>query len=167
MTVSSLDWQPLTPADIDAVCALAAIAHPDLPERPEVLAEKIDFFPAGCLKLVHNGRLAGYGLAHPWHLDAPPLIDTLLGALPADANCLHLHDAVVAPLLRGRSAGPAYIETMVAVARAHRIPTLALVSVYGTSKLWTRCGFRERATPAIARKLSDYGSSACYMVRPV
>lgn len=165
MAVSALVWQPLTPADTDAVCALAAIAHPDLPERPEVFAEKIHLFPAGCRKLVQAGALAAYGIAHPWHLDAPPPLDALFGAMPAAADCLHLHDVVVAPALRGRGASAAYFAAMEEVARAHHLDTLALVSVYGTSQLWSRFGFSERSSPALAAKLAAYGPSARYLVR--
>jgi GNAT superfamily N-acetyltransferase len=163
--IPDLRWQPLAPADADAVRALAGTAHAELPERTDVFAEKIRLFPAGCRKIVHAGRLAAYGIAHPWLLDSPPPIDAFLGALPATADCLHLHDAVVAPELRGRNTGIAYIEEMAAVASAHGLATLTLVSVYGTYRLWSRCGFVERSTPALAAKLAVYGATARYMTR--
>jgi len=59
------------------------------------------------------------------------------------------------------------IVEMAIVARAHGIAMLTLVSVYGTSRLWARCGFTERHTPALAAKLAAYGPSAHYMVRSV
>ncbi|HLP09042.1 MAG TPA: GNAT family N-acetyltransferase [Opitutaceae bacterium] len=158
-------WLPLTPADAPAVRALADTAHPGLPERTEVFAERIRLFPEGCRKLVHDDALAAYGIAHPWQLDAPPPIDALLGALPENASCLHLHDVVVAPALRGAGASAAYIEAMVAVARALRFPALAMVSVYGTNRHWSRFGFVERSTPTLPAKLSGYGASARYLVR--
>ncbi len=164
---SALVWQPLAPADAPAVRALADTAHPDLPERTEVFAEKIRLFPDGCRKLVHNGALAAYGIAHPWLLDQPPPLDTLFGALPANADCLHLHDVVIAPALRGQGASAAYVAAMDAVARAHQLSTLALVAVYGSDQLWRRLGFVARNTPALPAKLAVYGPTARYLVRPV
>ena len=166
-SASALVWQPLAPADAAAVRALADTAHPGLPERTEVFAERIRLFPAGCRKLVHAGALAAYGIAHPWRLDSPPPLDTLVGALPRDADCLHLHDVVVAPVLRGQGASAAYFAAMEAVARAQQLGTLALVSVYGTNQLWSRFGFVERPSPALATKLAAYGPTARYLVRPL
>ena len=160
-----LSWQPLEPADAAAVRALADSAHPGLPERTEVFAERIRLFPAGCRKLVHAGQLAGYGLAHPWHLDSPPPLDTLFGALPDGADCLHLHDVVVAPAFRGHGAAAGYFAAMEAVARAHRLHTLALVAVYGSDRLWSRLGYVTRDTPALSVKLTAYGPTARYLVR--
>jgi len=164
---SSILWQPLTAADVSAVRALADTAHPGLPERTEVFAERIHLFPAACRKLVHAGALAGYGIAHPWRLDQPPPLDTLVGALPRDADCLHLHDVVVAPALRGQGASAAYFAAMEAVARDLHLGWLALVSVYGTNQLWSRIGFVERTSSALATKLAAYGPTARYLVRPL
>ena len=135
--------------------------------RIEVFEERILRFPEGCRKIIHAGRIAGYGLAHPWMLDAPPSLDAFLGKLPIQPDCLHLHDAVVLPGLPGHGAGPAYIEEMAAVAQAHGFAMLTLVSVYGTNRLGARCGFTVRHTPDLTAKLAAYGSSARYMVRPV
>lgn len=165
MRASPRAWEPLLPNDANAVYSLAETVHTELPERIEVFADRIQLFQEGCRKISYSGRLAGYGIAHPWILDAPPPLDTVLGTLPEHPDCLHLHDAVVMPELRGHGAGPAYIEEMAAVAHAHGITILTLVSVYGTSRLWTRCGFTLRTTPALAVKLSAYGPTACYMVR--
>lgn len=160
-----LRWEPLSPADAAAVRALADTAHPGLPERTEVFAERIALFPEGCRQLVHAGALAAYGIGHPWRLDAPPPLDTLIGALPADADCLHLHDVVVAPMLRGRGAAAFYFAAMETVAREHHLGWLALVSVYGTHQLWGRLGFSERTSSALAAKLTAYGPTARYLVR--
>ena len=73
------DWQPLDATDMDAVAQIAAQLHPDLPERLEVLAEKQRLFPAGCRKLVAEGAMRGYALAHPWLLAEPPALDGWIG----------------------------------------------------------------------------------------
>ena len=57
--------------------------------------------------------------------------------------------------------------TLEAVAREYRLGSLALVSVYGTHRLWSRLGFVERTSPALAAKLAAYGPTAHYLVRPL
>lgn len=158
-------WLPLTPSDLAAVRALADAAHPGLPEREEVFAEKLRLFPPGCRKLEYAGRLIAYGIGHPWLADDPPPLDTLLGSLPAAADCLHLHDAVVAPEARGHGLAARYVAEMATLARAHGLRTLTLVSVYGTHPLWARCGFRIRTRPLPEAKLAAYGPTARAMVR--
>ena len=158
-------WESLLPSDANAVYSLARAVHAELQERIDVFADRIQRFPEGCRKIVYSGRLAGYGIAHPWVLDSPPPLDAILGGIPQSPDCLHIHDAVVMPELRGHGAGPAYLEEMAAVAQAHGITMLTLVSVYGTNRLWTRCGFTIRNTPALNVKLAAYGPTACYMVR--
>ncbi|MFT3831253.1 MAG: hypothetical protein QM691_16265 [Opitutaceae bacterium] len=158
-------WISLLVSDVPAVRTLADIAHAGLPERAEVFAERIRLFPEGCRKLMYDGALAAYGIAHPWRLGDPPPLDTLLGTLPPTADCLHLHDVVVAPELRGTSVSAQYIEAMITVTRARRLPALTMVSVYGTSRLWSRFGFVESNASALAAKLAGYGASARYLVR--
>lgn len=160
-------WESLLPCDVNAVYSLAQAVHNELPERSDVFTDRIRLFPEGCRKITRAGRLAAYGIAHPWVLDAPPPLDTILGTRPEHPDCLHLHDAVVMPTLRGHGAGSEYIERMVAVARTHGLAILTLVSVYGTNRLWTRCGFTIRNTPDLVAKLAVYGPTACYMVRRV
>jgi len=46
--MSKPDWRCAHAEDLDAICAIAAQIHPDLPERPDVLAEKIRLCPGGC-----------------------------------------------------------------------------------------------------------------------
>lgn len=160
---AAFDWLPLTDGDMDGVCAVAARLHPGLPERAEVLAEKLRLFPAGCRKLAAGGRLAGYGLAHPWTLGSAPKLDAFLGALPAAPDCLYLHDVAILPEARGRGAAGAYVEYLGRVAGELGLRRLALVSVYGTAPLWTRFGFAP--VSAGVPPLASYGPSAVYMVK--
>ena len=85
-------------ADLPAVTALADAVHAHHPERPEVLAERLALAPDGCFAL--GEPLTGYILSHPWRLDGPPPLDSLLGRLPARPASWHLHDIVVAPARR-------------------------------------------------------------------
>ena len=157
----------MTDLDLPAVQRLADAAHPDLPERPEILCEKLHRFPEGCRVLAPAGAVTGYGFAHPWMLDSIPPLDTPLGALPDRPTCLYLHDIVVAPEARGSGAAAAYVSLLLGLARTRRLAWLALVSVHDTWPMWQRRGFRVVERPGLVAVLQDYGPSARYMVRSV
>jgi hypothetical protein len=158
-------WRPAHESDLSAISAIAARIHPDLPERPEVFAEKMRLYCDGCRVLTANDGIVGYGLAHPWKQHRVPPLDGFLERLPDDADCLYVHDVAVLFDFRGGAARD-YVATIEALARASHIATLALVSVYATRSLWERLGFRPVATDAELRaKLQAYGESATYMLR--
>lgn len=158
-------WRRAHAADLSAIDAIAARIHPDLPERPEVLSEKMRLYPDGCRVLAAGDDIAGYGLAHPWMCHHIPPLDDFLDRLPDAADCLYVHDVAVLPDFRGGVAR-AYVAEIEELARVSGIATLALVSVYDTRALWERLGFRP-VTPetALHAKLASYGASATYMLR--
>lgn len=158
-------WRHARTADLDAISAIATQIHPDLPERPEVFAEKMRLCPDGCYVLVAGDDISGYGLAHPWMQQQIPPLDGFLDRLPDAADCLYVHDVAVLPDFRGGVAR-VYVAEIEDLARSSAITTLALVSVYGTRPLWERLGFLGVAPDAALRdKLSCYGESATYMLR--
>lgn len=163
--MSKPHWRPAHTSDLPAISAIAARIHPDLPERPEVFAEKMRLYPGGCRVLVAGDEIAGYGLAHPWKQHQIPPLDRFLERLPEDADCLYVHDIAVLPDRRGGIAR-AYLTGIAELARASHIATLALVSVYATRALWERLGFRAAAADAsLQAKLASYGEGATYMLR--
>ena len=157
-------WVPLQETDIDEVARIAEEIHPTLPERVEVFAEKARLFPHGCFKLECDGNMMGYALSHPWKLYAIPPLNEFLRELPANADCIYLHDVAVLPPARGRGAAGIFIDRITAVARRMHVFHLACVSVYGTDALWSRFGFRIVTFDDISAKLASYGDSAKYMV---
>lgn len=163
--MSKLHWRPARASDLPAISAIAARIHPDLPESPDVFAEKMRLCPEGCRVLVADDGIAGYGLAHPWKQHRIPPLDGFLERLPDDADCLYVHDVAVLPDRRG-GAARAYVATIEDLARSIGIATLALVSVYATRPLWERLGFRPVTAKAELRaKLASYGEGATYMLR--
>jgi GNAT superfamily N-acetyltransferase len=163
--MSKPHWRRAHTGDLEAISVIAARIHPDLPERPEVLAEKMRLYPDGCRVLAASDEVAGYGLAHPWMQQHVPPLDGFLHRLPDTADCLYVHDVAVLPDHRSGVAR-AYVETIEGLARSSGIATLALVSVYETRALWERLGFRPVAPDAALRaKLTPYGASATYMLR--
>jgi GNAT superfamily N-acetyltransferase len=159
------EWRAATTEDLPIIDRIADEIHVDLPERPEVFAEKLSLFPEGCFVLLQNGQPVGYGFSHPWILNSIPPLDTFLKILPCPAECLFIHDVVVLPQARGHGAAGELIEQIATLARRRGIGYLALVSVYNTDPLWARFGFNVEANKALHDKLKSYGDTAKYMVR--
>lgn len=163
--MSKPHWRPARASDLPAISAIAARIHPDLPERPEVFAEKMRLYSDGCRVLAADDGIAGYGLAHPWTQHRIPPLDGFLEQLPGNADCLYVHDVAVLPGFRGGVAGD-YVAAIEQLARASGIATLALVSVYATRPLWERLGFRAvTANAELRAKLASYDDNATYMLR--
>jgi GNAT superfamily N-acetyltransferase len=163
--MSKPHWRPARTSDLAAISAIAARIHPALPERAEVLAEKIRLCPEGCGVFETDEGNVGYGLAHSWMQHRIPPLDGFLRGLPDRADCLYVHDVAVLPDFRG-GVVRAYVADIEKLARASGIATLALVSVYSTQPLWERMGFRTVTADAELRaKLASYGDGATYMLR--
>lgn len=137
-----MTWRAMRAADLPAVAALEVLCHAPLPPEGEALfAERLALFPEGCLCVEDEAGLAGYAVAHPWRCGSPPALGARLGALPAAADCLHLHDLALAPRARGRGLVGAALARLAEIARARGLATLTLVAVHGTGALWRRHGF--------------------------
>jgi hypothetical protein len=157
-------WESLHAADLPAVDAIANLIHPTLPERIEVLAEKLSLFSRGGWKLVLGHKILGYAIAHPWKIYSVPSLDTFLKNLPNNADCLYLHDIAILPEARGHQAAARCISNLNIVARTLYLPQMACVSVYGSFVLWQRYGFHIVPCPALEQKQHAYGSEAKYML---
>lgn len=165
MSMSSQLWRPMATADLPVVIAVAAQVHPDYPEGEAVFAERLALHPAGCLVLAGGEGLGGYVLSHPWRLGQVPALDSLLGALPDDADTYYIHDLALLPTARGGGAASACVERLATHARASGFARMALVAVGNSAGFWRRQGFREAHDEALARKLASYDDAARYMVR--
>ncbi|PZP43263.1 MAG: GNAT family N-acetyltransferase [Azospirillum brasilense] len=165
-------------ADLAAVGRVAAHVHPDYPEDEAVFAERLSLCPEGCLVLARPlggpwndpwndpwDETCGYVVAHPWRLGQPPALNSLLGALPAAADTLYIHDIALLPACRGGGAAGRVLERLEDLARRRGLPSLSLVAVGGSPGFWLRQGFRERADEALHGKLRSYDDAARYMVK--
>ena len=154
-------------ADLPVVERIAGIVHPLFPERPEVPAERLQLFPAGCFVAASPVGPAGYAVAHPWVIGAPPALDVLLGSLARQVDSLYLHDVALLPERRGSGLGAQLVSLLAALAATHGLDRLALTAVGGSAGYWRRHGFEPWGArdAALARKLASYGGDAVYMVR--
>lgn len=148
-------------ADLPAVNALADIVHgAALFEPPEIFAERLTLFPQGCFAV--GEPLHAYAFTHPWRMAIPPPLGTMLGALPADPDCLYLHDVVVAPQARAGGLGASLVVRLRAMAENLGLPAMALTAGHHSSRYWARHGF---AVSAVSH--ASYGTDAVVMVVPV
>jgi hypothetical protein len=160
-------WRGARATDLSRIHAIATRVHPALPERRAVLAEKVALFPAGCFVLNDRARIVGYALAHPWQVGAVPPLDTLLGDLPRNPDCLYVHDVALLPEARGHEQSAAVMHLLEACARENHLRAMALVSVYGTHPHWRRLGFRIVRGGAESRSISSYGPMPRYMLKQI
>lgn len=151
-------------ADLPAVTALADAIHAEHPEDAAVFAERLALYPVGCLVLQGEGGIRGYTIAHPWTAAAPPVLDSLLGALPAGPDAFHLHDIVLDPAARGRGHAAAALAMLFGQAAGLGLPRATLVAVAGTADYWQRQGFRP-IPPRDPAALESYGPGSTFMAR--
>jgi GNAT superfamily N-acetyltransferase len=165
MTPERASWRQMQPADLPAVNALAALIHPGYPEDAAVFAERLRLYPPGCRILERTGTLAAYLVSHPWLDRAPPVLNALLGELPARPTTYYLHDLALLPEVRRSGASVKVVAALAEQARSERLPSLSLVAVNGSSGFWQRQGFEAVEDQALAVKLRSYGDDASFMIR--
>jgi len=158
----------MTPADLAAVEAIALALYPDLPERPAIYAERLALAPDGCLVLAaeRSPDVAGYAVTHPWHGNAPPPLDSLLGEVPRPPPAWHVHDVALRPSARGRGLAASALRHIGIVAAAAGAARLTLVAIGGKADFWRHAGFAPVAT-GDAPALASYGADALFMAAPV
>lgn len=162
-----MSWRPMQLGDLAETNRVADIVHPAYPEDPAVQRERLALFPDGCWVAEGAGGIVGYAVTHPGRRRQPPALDTLLGSLPAGADCLYLHDIALLASARGTGLGAAIVPILRQVALRHRLAVLALTSVNGTVGYWQRQGFLPLAPdPALSVKLATYDADAAYMESP-
>lgn len=162
-------WIPMQAHHLSVVDEIAQVVHPNYPERPEVMADRLMVFPQGCFVAVTGDDQAptmiGYTLVHPGVLLRPPALDSLLDVIPQGANCLYLHDVALLPASRGLGLGKSLVEILKKVAREWGWSTIALTAVNGSVPYWLANGFHcVDPDEALAKKLASYDDDAAYMV---
>lgn len=158
-------WRALTVLDLPAVEAIAAAVHPDFPEDVAVFAERQRLYPDGTRLLELAGVPSGYILSHPWHFKALPALNSMLGAIPADASTYYLHDLALLPAARGTGAAGIIVEEMITHARASGFASMSLVAVNASQGFWQKHGFAVYDAPELAEKLASYEDAARFMVK--
>ncbi len=158
-------WRPMEPVDLEEVHSIADRTHPDHPEDFAVLAERRQLFPDGCKVLDRDGAIVGYAISHPWLFGAPPALNSLLGALPAEPNTLYLHDLAIASAARGNGCASRAVQQLAGLATQLGLPNVSLVAVSGSRVFWEKHGFVPKDLPGLSTKLASYGGDAIFLAR--
>ena len=83
----SLNWRPMTEADLDGVVEVARLSFPNHPEERACFANRLALHPQGCFVLGDGaGGVFGYMVAYPWTRGSAPALNALIPALPGDAD---------------------------------------------------------------------------------
>ena len=153
-------------ADLDRVAEIAVIGFPDHFEGRPVFANRLELYPRGSFVLVAGDEPPlGYLVAYPMRREAAPPLNTLIDAIPDEADIVYLHDLALHPDVRGGGHTAAIVERLADQARADGWPALALVAVNDAAGFWNKRGFVAVSPPGMAGKLASYGSDARYMIR--
>lgn len=154
-------------SDLDKVISIQDVCYSgDIPESRASLQAKLEASPATCLVAECNGVVLAYLFALPWLSVAPPSLNSATCELPANPDCLYLHDLSVAPELRGTGAGTALIQMFFESQQQARLPSACLVAVQNSAPYWHRFGFQiVGGDPLLLKKLASYGADASFMLR--
>lgn len=164
--MASHAWRAMTPADLDAVAEIARVGFPDHFEGRDCFQNRLTLNPAGCFVLTDDrDTVGGYLIAYPWRREQIPALNTLIEALPEDADVLYLHDLAIAPSARGGGFSRPVVERLAQHARSDGWPALTLVAVNDAVAFWQGHGFVVHDSEALRARLAGYGASARYMVR--
>lgn len=158
-------WRAMSGYDFGAVFEIANRVHPGFFEAEAVLAEKFDLYRNGCYLLEVSEKPAGYVLSHPWKRGSLPALDTMLGAIPADADTYYIHDLALLPLTRGVGAARQIVAALTKHALAMGYPSMSLVAVNSSLPFWEKQGFAIEDRPELEDKLAAYEDAARYMVK--
>lgn len=165
-TPSALIWRPMTVADLDGVVAVARASFPDHFESRACFENRLALSPAMSFVLAGTDEaVRGYLFAYPWKGQTAPALNTLIEAIPADADRIYLHDLALDPAVRGGGHTRSIVERLVDQGRADGWAKIALVAVNDATTFWQRMGFDPVTSPELSAKLASYGDDACYMVR--
>lgn len=154
-------------SDLDRVISIQAVCYAgDIPESRTSLQAKFEASSATCLVAECSGVVRAYLFALPWLSVAPPSLNATTCELPANPDCLYLHDLSVAPELRGTGTGTALIQMFFELQQQARLPSACLVAVQSSAPFWRRFGFEVTQGDAVlTEKLASYGADARFMQR--
>ena len=158
-------WRRMTQPDLARVERVADVVHPDYPEDDAVFAERLRLYAAGCLVSETDGVIQGYAIGHPCLRQQPPALNTLLGGLPRDADCFHIHDLALLPAARGLRLGNGAVDCFVQQARAMGLAHMSLIAVGKSLNFWRRNGFEIADQTPVLACVATFGDGALLMTR--
>lgn len=160
-------WRAMRDSDLDRVTAISDVVHGDYRESRAVYAERLALYPAGCIVFERDGVVVGFLVSHPWHRDASPKLNAMLGAIPDDAASYYLHDIALLPETRGSGAGAEATAFVLRHARDAAFGDVTLIAVNGADSYWSGQGFAKVLSTAAGGPLPSYGDGTYFMRHPL
>lgn len=158
-------WRQMQINDMDGVIAVSHIAFPDYPEARHFFEERHALSPETCFVYVRESDVKAYLVSYPWKLRDIPSLNTRLGELPSDPDCIYIHDLALHPDIRGTGASSEAIERLLEAVPSVGVTKLALMAVNGSVSFWERHGFTVVHDETLKSQIEKYGANAFYMVR--
>lgn len=157
--------RPMGVADLSAVLEIQAVCYTQIvPESLESFVAKLMAAPASCFIATIEKRTVGYLVAVPSAFGHPPLLDQAYCRLPAEPDCLHLHDLAVTPAARATGAGRLLVDAFFAQLRESEFPRASLIAIQDSAPYWQRRGFQPVSLgSSLQSKLAGYGQDVQYM----
>jgi N-acetylglutamate synthase-like GNAT family acetyltransferase len=94
----------------------------------------------------------------------PPQLNQTYCRLPAQPDCLYLHDLAVAPAARTAGAGRLLVDAFFAHLRESELPRASLIAIQDSAPYWQRHGFQPvPLAGSLQSRLASYGLDVQYM----
>jgi len=159
--------KPISEHDLENVLRIQnRVYNPFFHETTEVFKEKLMFFPNGCWLALCNEIYAGYLFSHPWRHDLPIELDSPLGTVPKNFDCLYIHDVAVAPECQRKGIGNILFSKAKEITEQLKYKLIVAVSVQNSGYFWNKLGFQpfENIPDGVKNKLLSYGQNCSYMI---
>ncbi|QEW05400.1 GNAT family N-acetyltransferase [Nitrincola iocasae] len=165
-TLMSIQIRLMQPTDLPSVWQVQCACYSHFePETQASLGAKREASPQSCFVAEQGDILLGYVIAMPWLLGVVPALNDPSCNLPAQADCLYLHDMAIAPAAAGQGVGQRLFEAVTEAGYKLELSKLALTAIEGAKGYWQRHGFVPVALPLSAAKVAQYGGNITYMSR--
>jgi len=103
--------------------------RPELIESSDCFLAKLAVYPAGCTGAWSGNLLVAYLFGHPWRKGQLVDLGSEFSPLPANADCMYLHDLAVMPAFRGQSIPRQLLGAVIGDALKMGLNHFALVAV--------------------------------------
>lgn len=118
----------------------------ELLENGDTFVRIMKLFPRGCLGAFENQQHLAYVFSHPWRSDAVVPLDDPRTTIPADVDCLYIHDLAVKKSSHHRGLATQLLLSLFKIAEELGFSRFGLVAVQESEQFWKRWGFRREET---------------------
>lgn len=159
--------RPMQPEDLSDILQIQSACYTEVePESCQSLLAKLRASPSTCFIASHRGEIIAYLIALPCRFNNPPSLNALSCEVPADPDCLYLHDVAVSPSARGAGVARSLVENFFRQLGELKLARATLIAVQGSVPYWRQFGFESvKLTGSLLAKIETYGIQVEYMQR--